>query len=189
MTFIALGCSHTAGVGIDPADCYVNVLAVRLGYTVKNLGVAGGNCNDVVQQLVQELKRITPKFVIAQWPNPLRRTTWFGNVAKRETVQNASTAFHQLLRASELNFHQPWIESIVIANMLCELTHVPCINIMIEDVDTKYHAALAVENIVLHVDRKLPGQTWLMDSAANDNLHHSAACHKQWAERILELLK
>jgi hypothetical protein len=48
--------------------------------------------------------------------------------------------------------------------------------------------ALAAENIILHVDQKLPAQTWLMDSAASDKLHHSAQCHKQWAERIMELL-
>lgn len=36
--------------------------------------------------------------------------------------------------------------------------------------------------------RKLPDQTWLMDSAASDKLHHSAQCHKQWAERIFRIL-
>ena len=27
MTALALGCSHTAGVGINTADCYVSVLS------------------------------------------------------------------------------------------------------------------------------------------------------------------
>jgi hypothetical protein len=39
-------------------------------------------------------------------------------------------------------------------------------------------------NIRLHWDQKIPGKTWLFDSAASDNLHHSAVCHKQWAERL-----
>lgn len=188
MTAIALGCSHTAGTGINSADCYVSVLSKSLGCCITNLGVPGGNSGDLVQCLVQQLKITTPKFVIAQWPNPFRLTVWAGTIAHRENIQNASTAFRQLLQSSQDNFYQPWIQNIVVANMLCKLAQVPCLNIMIEDVDDRYHMALMAQNIVLHVDRKSPRETWLMDSAASDGLHHSARCHKQWAERIMELL-
>jgi hypothetical protein len=27
-----------------------------------------------------------------------------------------------------------------------------------------------------------------MDNKASDNLHHSAICHKQWAERLIGLI-
>lgn len=185
--WLALGCSHTAGVALPPHDCYVSVLSTMLDRPVKNLGQPGGNADDVVQNLVQELKNDPPSTVILQWPNPIRRTIWTGTRPQRQNIHNAGLAFRQLLQSSEENFYQPWIQNIVVANMLCELANTHCINIMIEDIDAKYHKLLDAENIVLHVDQKLPDQTWLMDSAASDNLHHSARCHKQWAERIMRI--
>jgi len=32
MTGAALGCSHTAGTGINPSDCYVSVLSRMIGH-------------------------------------------------------------------------------------------------------------------------------------------------------------
>jgi hypothetical protein len=189
MTAVALGCSHTAGVGVDPQHCYVSVLGQLLNTPIKNPGVPGGNCSHVQQALITELKSSQrPDFVIAQWPNPIRLTVWHGGQAKNENLNHASPAFNQLLRTGEQNFYQPWLAAIVVCNLLCQQAGVPIINIMIEDVDSQYHTALASENIVLHVDRKLPDQTWLMDSAASDNLHHSARCHQQWANRLHGLL-
>lgn len=188
MTAIALGCSHTAGVGIDLKDCYVSVLSQLLNCEIKNLGIPGGNATDLLLNLTRELKKYQPEFVIAQWPNPIRRTMWHGKQSHRENIHNASPIFQQLLKVSEENFYQPWIQCIVVADTLCELAQVPCLHIMIEDVEPQYHRALNEYNIVLHVDRKLPNETWLMDSAASDKLHHSARCHKQWAQRIFGLL-
>ena len=47
---------------------------------------------------------------------------------------------------------------------------------------------LKKEGIVLHMDEKLPGKTWLFDNAANDNMHHSARCHRAWADRLVGLI-
>lgn len=189
MTAIALGCSHTAGIGVAPADCYVSVLSRMTGRDILNKGVPGGNAAHVQQHLVQALNHtVRPDFVIAQWPNPIRRTMWHGVTAHNENISIASVPFQQLLRASERNFLQPWTDTIIVCNLLCRIAGVPIINIMIEDVAPEYHVQLANERIRLHVDRKLPDQTWLMDSAASDKLHHSAQCHKQWAERIFGLL-
>jgi hypothetical protein len=38
------------------------------------------------------------------------------------------------------------------------------------------------------MDEKLPGKTWLFDNAANDNMHHSARCHRAWADRLVGLI-
>lgn len=188
-TGLALGCSHTAGVALTPADCYVSVLSRLLDCAILNRAVPGGNATHVQNNLVQALKSTQPiGFVIAQWPNPFRRTVWHGARSSNENINNASAAFQQLLHAGPENFMQPWIDTIIVCNLLCSTAKIPCINIMIEDVAPEYHAQLANEHIQLHVDRKLPGETWLMDSAASDKLHHSAQCHKQWAERIFGLL-
>ena len=189
MTALALGCSHTAGVGIDPADCYVSVLSTMLDTLIINQGVGGGNAGHVQSNLVQALKQPQSlDFVIAQWPNPFRRTTWYNDRSCSENINSSGKAFEQLLRDGKKNFYQPWIDSILVCNLLCKATAIPIVNIMIEDVPTEYHDMLAVEKIVLHVDRKLPNETLLMDNKANDNLHHSAICHKQWAERLIGLI-
>lgn len=189
MSGLALGCSHTAGVGIDPKHCYVSVLAELVGCAIVNQAQSGGNHTVVQHRLVRALQQpVLPDFVIAQWPNPFRRITYHNKQARNENISVSSSAFEQLMRLSEQNFYQPWLDAIVVCNLLCKALNVKCINIMIEDVAPEYHAVLAANQVVLHTDRKIPGETWLMDSAASDNLHHSAVCHKQWAERLLGLL-
>ncbi len=188
MTSLALGCSHTAGVGLEPAHCYVSVLSDLLAIKIQNYGIPGGNASDVVQTLVKQLEKSLPKFVIAQWPNPYRCTVWYNTQPVRENVNNSGASFRQLLKDSEQNFYQPWLQNIIVANVLCRLAKVTCVNIMIEDIEQCYHNVLKYHGILLHVDKKLPDQTWLMDSMASDKIHHSARCHKQWAQRIMGLL-
>ena len=188
MTALALGCSHTAGIGVGSNDCYVQLLSAHYNISIHNRAVPGGNADLNVQILTSVLRTDRPKFVIAQWPNPFRRTTWYNDRSCSENINSSGKAFEQLLRDGKKNFYQPWIDSILVCNLLCKATAIPIVNIMIEDVPTEYHDMLAVEKIVLHVDRKLPNETWLMDNKANDNLHHSAICHKQWAERLIGLI-
>ena len=189
MKGIALGCSHTAGVAVAHTDCYVSQLSRLMSCIIDNHGVAGGNHMHVQSHLVAALTGTDrPDFVVAQWPNPFRQTIWQDKMPHNENIHNASAAFAQLLRASEQNFYQPWIDAIVVCNALCRTSNTPVVNIMIENVDDQYHAQLYNCGINLHVDRKLPDQTWLMDSAASDNLHHSSHCHTQWANRLFGLL-
>jgi hypothetical protein len=190
MTALALGCSHTAGTGIAPSDCYVSELSRLLNQPIHNLGVPGGNHTHIQTNLVEALGHtLRPNFVVAQWPNPIRRTTYYATTARDENIQHAGAPFYELLRASEQNFYQPWISTIIVCNLLCKTAAVPIIHIMIENIDDRYHDQLAQHKIRLHVDRKTPNETWLMDSAASDKLHHSADCHRQWATRLLGLIK
>lgn len=188
-TGLALGCSHTAGVALDPEDCYVSVLGRMLNCTITNKGVPAGNAVHVQKFLLQAIEsQRPPSFVIAQWPNPVRKTIWHNGTACNETIKNASPAFLQLLHAGEQNFLQPWVDTVIVCNLLCKMAAIPIINIMIQDIGSEWHSVLNEHDIRLHVDRKTPNETWLMDSGASDNLHHSAQCHKQWAERIFGLL-
>lgn len=188
MTFIALGCSHTAGVGIDPEDCYVNVLGSMLNRPIRNLGIPGGNADTVQATLVQELTTQQPEFVIVQWPNPIRLTVWHDNRAANENIKTASPVFAQLLKQSVNNFYHPWIQTVTVCDLLCRLAGIPIIHIMLEDLAANYNELLINKSIILHQDQKIPGKTWLFDSAARDKLHHSAVCHKQWAERLFGLI-
>ena len=187
-TLLALGCSHTAGVGVAADQCYVNILAQQLGLRLENLAVPGGNHSQVQQNLCRYIKQHSADLIIAQWPHPYRMSVWHNNKMSLENINAASDVFHCMLRAGTENFIEPWINSIVVTNLLCQAKSIPVINILLETQDQYIHQRLAEFDIVLHQDDKLPGKTWFFDSAAQDGLHHSAACHARWAQRILEIL-
>lgn len=190
MTYaMATGCSHTAGVGIELHDCYVSCISRHYNMPVLNNGVPSGNCVHVLMSIVEILKtNRRPKFVIAQWPNPIRRTIWTNGVEQLQNIHTAGPAFALLLKNGEENFYEDWLQSIIVGNLLCKLANVPIVNIMLEDIEDCYHDRLSNEHITLHTDQKLPGSTWLFDSAATDQLHHSAYCHRQWADRLIGLI-
>lgn len=190
MTYaIAMGCSHTAGVGIAIHDCYVSCISRHYDISVLNQGVPSGNHTQVLMNITSALKNeISPRFIIAQWPNPIRCNMWINGVSKKLTISNANPLFNLLLKNGEENFYEPWLQSIIVGNLLCKLANVPIINILLEDIPEQYRARLNNEHIKLHVDQKLPGLTWIFDSAADDNLHHSAASHAQWTKRIIGLI-
>jgi hypothetical protein len=188
MTALALGCSHTFGVGVDSSECYVSLLEKYYNTSIINTARPGGNAQQCLQQLVEHLRVSSPEFVIAQWPNPFRRTTWFGNRGLDENIHKASAVFNSLLAASSKNFMEPWLQCIYTADTLCKLSRTKVIHILFEDLEPEYTELIKKHNVVLHQDLKLPGQTWLFDSAGSDNLHHSATCHAQWAERLTGLL-
>lgn len=188
MKGLALGCSHTAGVGVLASECYVSLLSAQYDCEIVNAAISNGNAEYCLQQLVLQLRTEYPDFVIAQWPNPIRRTTWIGKKFQFENIQSAGPTFRSLLTSSVENFMQPWIQCIVTADTLCNLAGIKVIHIMLEDLNTEYVDTLNKNNITLHRDLKQPGQTWLFDSAGSDNLHHSPRCHAQWAQRLIGLL-
>ena len=188
MSAVALGCSHTAGTGLTPNENYVSILSQDLGLEIVNLGVPSGNHSQVQINLVKHLQNHRPKFVILQWPNPFRITTWSENVSKKETAQNGGPIYSAMIKSGDRNFLEPWFQSIVVSNQICLEAKIPTVNMLLENVDQEWHDRLRQYNIVLHVDEKLPGKTWLFDSAASDGLHHSTHCHRQWAQRLKQLL-
>jgi hypothetical protein len=185
---LALGCSHTAAVGIDYRLGYVARLAEQFDIQIINLAIPGGNSSTVEKSLVDHLQHSIPEFVIAQWPNPYRRTMWKDGRPHNENASNSGTAFRTLLSADQNNFVMPWLQSIVTCTTLCRFAKIPIINILLEDIDSQYHTILSEYNIQLFCDKKQPGHTWLFDSAASDHLHHSAHCHQQWANRLAEII-
>jgi hypothetical protein len=185
---LALGCSHTAGVGISAEDCYATVVAKKLNMNLVNLGLPGGNCHTVQQSLIDHLNEQTPDLIIAQWPNPFRLSSWSQQQQRLETVGHSGPIFQAMLLAGEENFLRPWVQTIVVSNMLCQAKSIRMLNILLESVDQSIHNRLAEFGIRLHQDDKQPGRTWYFDSAGSDGVHHSANCHRLWAERILDLL-
>lgn len=185
---LAVGCSHTAGVGVSATECYISLLQVHYACDIINAAIPGGNAENCLTQLVAQLRTETPDFVIAQWPNPIRRTLWVDKTRRFENIHNGSAIFQSLLHSGIDNFMQPWLQCIITADTLCKLAGIKIVHIMLEDLDSQYIDVLSNNGISLHSDLKQPGQTWLFDSSGLDNLHHSPRCHAQWAERLIGLL-
>ena len=190
MTYaVATGCSHTAGVGNDINDCYVNVLERHYNIPILNYAISGGSCNDVLMSVVSSIKNEhKPKFIIAQWPNPFRRTAWIFGKKVLQNINSCDESFKLLLKNGEENFYEPWIQSIEIANLLAHQCRIPIINILLESLDKKYINRITDQKINLHIDEKIHGRTWYFDSGAQDKLHHSPWCHQQWATRLIGLI-
>lgn len=190
MTYaMAAGCSHTAGVGNNPNDCYVKYLENHYQFSILNHGVPGGGCNDVLLNIVDAVQRTpAPDFIIAQWPNVFRRTAWINGLKKLQNINSHDESFDILLKNDVRNFSEPWLQSVIVGNLLCKQAGIIIINIMLETPDSVYLNRLAAANIQLHIDEKLPGRTWFFDSAADDKQHHSPWCHQRWAERLIGII-
>jgi hypothetical protein len=190
MTYaIATGCSHTAGVGNDITDCYVNYVEQHYQFPILNCATPGGGCNEVLLTIVDAVQRNPkPNFIVAQWPNIIRRPLWINGKKRLQTVNSSDDSFKILLKNGTENFSEPWIQSVIIANLLCKQASIPLINIMLESCEEQYLTRLLDANIKLHVDEKLLGRTWFFDSNAQDKIHHSPWCHQKWAERLIGII-
>lgn len=186
---IATGCSHTAGTGNHIDDSYVSVLERHYAFEIKNWAVPGGNCNHVLMAVVKAVQQdLRPTFIIAQWPNVFRRTLWQDDRELKQNINSADDSFRLLLEKSEQNFYEPWMQSVIIANLLGKQAQIPIINILLESIEQKYLNRLAGADIELHIDEKLPGRSWLFDSNAQDKSHHSPCCQQKWAERLIGII-
>ena len=150
MTYaIAAGCSQTAGIGIELDNCYVSLLSRHYNMLVLNNGVPGGNNSHVLMNIVNILKtNQLPEFIIAQWPNPIRRTMWTNGIKQLQNIHNAGPAFTVLLKNGEENFYEDWLQSIIVSNLLCKLAGVPVVNIMLENINDYYHVRLNKEILI-----------------------------------------
>lgn len=188
---LACGCSHTSGVGIKPHEIYVQLLADDLALPLVNLA-QGGSCARWVRHTLENYlrnNRLLPQLVVIQWPNPFR--TWEITANGQDQFSNVncqSPSFEARLRQDAYSFWQEWIDSI--ERFAFHNIEIPMVNLCLESHDFLGHhvARFAEKGIVLHIDEKLPGRSWIFDSGASDGMHHSSRCHRLWADRLHEIV-
>jgi len=197
-SFMVLGCSHTAGIGVNKEDSYPMRLSRHYGMPVYNLAISNGNIDVcrlnfyklIESQIFWEFN--LPKFIVIQWPNPIRKIIWRSKqhdpVGSLENINNCSTEFQQLISIDEMQFYFNWVAAIRDINATCKALKLPVINIYLDQVYSRYRTIFHERGITIHWDEKLPGKTWLFDNAASDNIHHSARCHDQWTKRLIPLI-
>jgi hypothetical protein len=188
---LVAGCSHTAGVGIDPGQTWASKLAQELDLDLVNLARSGACAKFVSSALIEYLTQtsVAPKLIIAQWPNPYRSMKIVDQKIRFCNTQAMDDEFKQRLKTDPNSFIVEWKNSIIELNTFWAGK---IINICLESKQdyTAYSVQdLAYRDIILHLDEKLPGKTWHFDSAARDKIHHSPECHQKWADRILTILE
>jgi hypothetical protein len=190
---IAVGCSHTEGVGLPYEFVYSNQLSQRLGLQVINLGVASSGAMFVKKNILSWVTNIqkAPKFVIAQWPNPYRMFVYEKNFAHFELVQSPSQCLiHHAIKLSENNLLESWVSSIIETNTILRLLNIPCYNIHFQKVDTyskEIQEILINNKVKMHFNDSC-NSIWDLDSNAFDKSHHSIQCHEQWADRLINII-
>ena len=188
--WVAAGCSHTVGSGIEFNNNYCNQLGRRYGKTIHNIAIGMGN-HQITRSNIQLWLRMQPDtgLIIAQWPNAVRLTTWDSEkLGQRVSISQNDSILHEMLRRAEINFDIPWLDSIITLNQLGTALHIPVVNIVLDTCSPEYVSLLSKFNIKLHIDEKKEGRSWIVDNAASDGTHHSARCHKLWAERLTGII-
>jgi len=69
---IAVGCSHTEGIGLPNSAGWVRKLSELTGIHIWNLGVGGSSLDTTFRLLDHWLPKLKPKFVVACTPDPAR---------------------------------------------------------------------------------------------------------------------
>lgn len=76
--FIAYGCSHTEGIGINEEDRYSNIISKKTNLKFLNFGQGGTSHNYLWTNNILSAKNLKykPKFIVCQWP-AIERVTIF----------------------------------------------------------------------------------------------------------------
>ena len=187
------GCSLTEGHGLDYEQLWGTKIEKNLNLPVINLAKGAANSEFVSQNIINWLSGGSyhvPKIIIVQWPNPFRATHWQSERAIFVVNRSADSLFNLKVKHGQEHFYTVWINSIVNLNRICRQLRIPILNLCFEE-PSSINLALNIlqqYQIELHLDQKLPNQTWHFDNAALDSAHHSEWCTQQWATRILTLM-
>lgn len=191
--FVVAGCSHSAGVGVERYQRYDHVIQQQLNLPAYNISLAGGCAAVVSVYLTQWIDSVgTPDFVVAQWPEYARYPVWVpGNqlipYMRIDNPQDHSVIYQYLLKHSEDNFWSDWMRSIVSTNVLCRKLNIPIINVYFDTMPKTIREILEEDKQIKVYDNREPDY-WQKDSKAADGAHHSAKCHRAWANRILGII-
>jgi len=99
--YIALGCSHTEGVGLPEDQSWPNLLSTKLTYPVLNLGVGGSSFDTVVRLLDYYIDKLNIKGVFILEP-PANRFELFEQTIPKTYM--AADPRHELI-------YKQWVTS------------------------------------------------------------------------------
>ncbi len=184
--FLTAGCSHTSAVGVDNHENWTQRLSHIVGMPGVNMAEPGGNAWVVSARIGRWfLSSNKPKFVVVQWPHPMRTTVWKSTMGELYNVHNLEDKLFQLkLEYGEWNFWAEWMQSIITTNAICIGHGVPIVNFSVDPVDEHFVQLLESNKITLYDDPMM----WMRDKNGSDQRHNGPLCHQQWATQLSKLI-
>jgi len=107
---LALGCSHTFGQGLHKEHRYTDLLESYYNIPVLNIGIYGGSCNLIKDNLIQLFSSgfNLPKNIIIQWPNKHR--LFYGTYRLQNDSKTTIQSMESLKQYSETSQnHSRWL--------------------------------------------------------------------------------
>jgi hypothetical protein len=183
---LALGCSHTEGVGQQENETWTYKLSNLIDTPVANFGVSSCGADFIEYISYKWIQHYSlPSTVIIQWPNPIRAINWNKHQGYFTNIHSQDKIFKEKIMSGELNFYIPWIKSINLINQFWNSASVSVLNCYFDNFPTEFSQYVTPKIHSNDSENNLP---WLFDSQAHDRSHHSDWCTTQWANRIKELL-
>jgi hypothetical protein len=164
---IALGCSHTEGIGIPEFYAWPRVLSRLIGTYIWNLGVGGSSIDTTFRLLDHWLPKLNPKFVVLCVPS-MNRVELFDDtdpVSIMPTTWQISHHLHNYYKvwsASEYNAQVLKRKNLLAMQQLCDQAKIPL--------------------------RYLDHTIFQSHNDARDLQHHGVDSHNNFAHQMYNLL-
>ena len=163
---IALGCSHTEGVGIPQSAAWPRVLTKITGTHTWNLGVGGSSIDTCFRLLDYWLPRLKPQFVTMCIP-PADRVEVFdrSNPASLMNTQTDPDYLHSYFKvwaSDDSNAVISKRKNMLAIQHLCDLAQVPL--------------------------RYIDSAEWITEGYARDLMHHGVEANEEFAHKMHQLL-
>jgi hypothetical protein len=163
---IALGCSHTEGIGLPEEFAWPRVLSQLVGIHIWNLGVGGSSIDTTFRLLDHWLPRLNPKFVVLCVP-PDSRVEVFDSTDPVSLTPNFYPSDHLLTyykvwSTGENNARVSKRKNLLAMQQLCDQANTPL--------------------------RYLDHSALLHSGHARDLMHFGVASHNAFARQMYNLL-
>jgi len=163
---LALGCSHTEGVGIPQSAAWPSVLGKLSGTHVWNLGVGGSGIDTCFRLLEHWLPILKPQFVTMCIP-PADRVEVFdrGHPATVMVSQTEPAHLHSYFKvwaADDSNSEISKRKNLLAMQQLCDVAKIPL--------------------------RYIDSREWYSHAHARDLMHHGVSANAEFARQMHQLL-
>lgn len=163
---IAIGCSHTEGLGIPQSAAWPSVLSKLTNTHVWNLGVGGSSIDTCFRLLDYWLPILKPQFVTMCVPPADRVEVIDRGNAASITVNLVGPeylhSYYKVWASDDANAAISKRKNLLAMQQLCDVANIPL--------------------------RYIDSNTWLSGAHARDLMHHGVDANAEFAQRMYNLL-
>jgi hypothetical protein len=125
---LALGCSHTQGVGLYVDQCWPRQLQILLGQKIWNLGIGGAALDTCYRLLEYWVQKLNIKFVVCAVPDIARYEVFdanWSNILPTSSTTGLLAGYHKNYIAYKENSELNRRKNIRAMRNICDEHHIP----------------------------------------------------------------